>query len=849
MFRDCCGFGGLLGSEMPQLTDAQILKLLEQGVEPEEIAAGVQPAAPPEQESLFQRTARPVMSVVGPIFDYLNRPQSAVASAVLAKTREEPVLPAILQALKGETRTTSSDVLGEWGMDPGWKRSALGFGLDVASDPLNLVGGPLFRGIEKAASPILKIGPVATALEELGQKFRVFHGATLDEPALAALKAVKGAEAMADVGPETFRTMRRLEATKEASRTGQAQKELLALYKNVAPESRTAIWKGLETGKPLGAAEDALRQQQAGRFSNLWQREVAAGVQKPAAKIEDYTPYAFMWQGEPGVAAAERWVREVSPNLRFAKTRSLESVAQAQKLGAVPDILQAAAMREAAGERALVRADFWKQTADKFGVKEGAGKVPEEGWRKATIGGDSPIANDIRQYYFPNKVADELEAMEKITASGGTLDKAFRSGLGVWKGYATAVNPSFHVRNAVSNAYNMWLGGMRPYKLVPAHVEAALWMHGQTKAVGKFSAEAIDAAIKDYGITGLGHSAFGDIAGMVEDVGAIGKTGLWNATKSVNPLSKQNLLQRAGREVGTEIESTSRVALFLDYVRKHPKDPDALENAAMHVKEFLFDYNELTEFERKLRDYGVPFYTWARKNLPLQLEQLAAQPQKFAHIGKMKRSIEELAPDLIPERERPQYLQETQAIQTPWTTDTGNKVFYNLDLPLTDLNMMTSPIRQGLSMLNPLAKGAIELGTGRNLFTGGQVYQNALDEPAAAPEWVTAAAKHIPGVDRLLQLLGGGTRALAGRPQYTLPAMLAYGARQVPFMSRVGKVIEETRQMPQGDFGGLRPDQWNLLGTALSTVSQQDRARVVQQWASRRKREAKTKLLPIDRLR
>jgi hypothetical protein len=831
----------------PPLTPEQAQKLLDQGMSVEDIIASVQPVVPPEQESLLQQASRPVMSVVGPIFDYLNRPQSAVASAVLAKTRDEPVLPAILQALKGETHTTSSDVLGELGMDPGWKRTALGFGLDVASDPLNIVGGPIFRGVEKAASPLLKVGPVATALEELGQKFRVFHGATLDEPTLAALKAVKGAEAVADVGPETFRTMRRLEATKESARVGQAQKELLDLYKGVTPEARTAIWKGLETGQPLDAAGNALRTQQAERFSNLWQREVASGVQKPAAKVEDYTPYAFLWKGDPGAQAAERWVREVSPNLRFAKTRSLESVAQAQKLGAVPDILQAAAMREAAGEQALVRADFWKQTADKFGVKEGTQKVPEVGWRKATIGGDSPVANDIRQYYFPDKVANELEAMEKITAAGGVLDKAFRSGLGVWKGYATAVNPSFHIRNAVSNAYNMWLGGMRPYKIVPAHAEAALWMHGQTKAIGKFSAEAVDKAIKDYGITGLGHSAFGDIAGLVEDSGALGKKGLWDATKAANPLSKQNLLQRAGRKVGTEIESTSRVALFLDYLRKHPKDPDALENAAMHVKEFLFDYNELTDFERKLRDYGAPFYTWVRKDLELQLKQLALQPQKYAHTGKLKRSLEELAPNLVPERERPQYLQETQAVQTPWTTDTGNKVFANMDLPLTDLNMITSPIRQGLSMLNPLAKGVIELGTGRNLFTGGNVYQRSLMEPAAAPEWVTAAARHIPGADAVARLLGGGTKLLGNRPQYTLPALLAYASRQIPFVSKMGKVIEETRAMPQGRLGPLRPDQWNMLGGQLSTVSPQDRQRVIQQWVQRARAEI-SPTYPISRL-
>jgi len=69
---------------------------------------------------------------------------------------------------------------------------------------------------------------------------------------------------------------------------------------------------------------------------------------------------------------------------------------------------------------------------------------------------------------------------------------------------------------------------------------------------------------------------------------------------------------------------------------------DAARGAAMQVKKFLFDYTDegLTEFEREGMKRIMPFYSWTRNNLPLQLEQLLKQPGKYAAVEKVRKGHE-----------------------------------------------------------------------------------------------------------------------------------------------------------------------------------------------------------------
>ena len=87
-----------------------------------------------------------------------------------------------------------------------------------------------------------------------------------------------------------------------------------------------------------------------------------------------------------------------------------------------------------------------------------------------------------------------------------------------------------------------------------------------------------------------------------------------------------SLAKRAGAGVGRAFENNARLAVMLDQMAKGI-DP---ETAAMVVKRHLFDPEQMTQFERNVMRRIIPFYSWMRFNIPLQLETLITQPGRQA---------------------------------------------------------------------------------------------------------------------------------------------------------------------------------------------------------------------------
>jgi hypothetical protein len=108
----------------------------------------------------------------------------------------------------------------------------------------------------------------------------------------------------------------------------------------------------------------------------------------------------------------------------------------------------------------------------------------------------------------------------------------------------------------------------------------------------------------------------------------------------------------------------------------------------------------------------VPFYTWIRKNTPLQIEKFMEDPTRYSHIAKTMRNVNPESEE--EQRYKPEYLK--------GALHTGKNTYRNLKLPFQDLTKVASPSEMFGSM-NPLIKMAVELGMNKNTFTG-----QAIDE-------------------------------------------------------------------------------------------------------------------------
>jgi len=324
------------------------------------------------------------------------------------------------------------------------------------------------------------------------------------------------------------------------------------------------------------------------------------------------------------------------------------------------------------------------------------------------------------------------------------------------------------------------------------YAEAIAIVGGKTpRRIGKYSGPDLVAKMKEYGIQGQEFGFVGDLGTSIDDT--LKQKGFrpTNAklTEGVATLGVAPALRawsRVGRAAGTSVEDTSRVALFLDQIKKG-KNP---EDAALHVKKYLFDYQELADVERTVFRRAVSFYTWLRKNIPLQLEHFIATPHKYSNVASAYKEMEGATDDMglrIPTADRPDFLRKLGTVQLPFTSTSGEKEFFNPNLPFQDLAKVFPNIenmQDQLASLHPLAKSAIEIGTNKSIFKDRPLYLDSYHELVRAPMAAQLVANLLPDQ---VQALGMKLRKQDGRAQWLMPQSVAYAIEQLPVFNTLGK--------------------------------------------------------------
>lgn len=242
----------------------------------------------------------------------------------------------------------------------------------------------------------------------------------------------------------------------------------------------------------------------------------------------------------------------------------------------------------------------------------------------------------------PKEIIEELEGTLRIIndpAEFSRIAEMFTALNASWASQVTASLPNigFHARNAFGNWYNNMLAGVRDISHYTRATSVQRKMNRVRAEMSK-TGRSFDAVAP--GILGdadyqfmkaartediISSSFFSDLG---QDIGSFeGRT-----ARAVDATTRLNPLATSGRALGSFVENNARLAHF-DAMLKKGMPP---RQAAQSVKTYLFDYGDLTEAEKALKNRAARFYTYTRKNLPVQLESLWARPGTVANLGRFE---------------------------------------------------------------------------------------------------------------------------------------------------------------------------------------------------------------------
>jgi hypothetical protein len=438
--------------------------------------------------------------------------------------------------------------------------------------------------------------------------------------------------------------------------------------------------------------------------------------------------------------------------------RTFDDVIEAERKGykQVDDVATLLGWKIMSHRKEMAKMTMAEDVMKNFGFKVSGENTPitEAMAKGGALTNKVPNRYIPKNYYFDRDIADGVKKLFQVVDNDEDTRRfmqIFDRAQANWKWMVTAPWPGFHARNLMGDVWNNFLDGVvdptiygKASRVVSDHLGDVTFKVGST--------------ILDKSELNRLYNAMGLRSGFLHsevDVIPHGVGGALRSTKdAMTTLSEKR-------------EDFGRMAHFMSAMRDEAKNvpkniaPESRLNwiadkAAERVRKFNFDYNDFTPFEKTKLRRAIPFYSWMRKNVPLQLEMLFTRPGRMAMAPKGLRAISSLMgvdPNDEPmpglQNVIPQWLTETAAplvgiggpekdptylnLAGPWQDMT--KYIEGLDdaaaaIARKDFDAALSSVASGpgqeiLSGVTPFVRTPFEMATGKQLFSGADIRDNS----------------------------------------------------------------------------------------------------------------------------
>lgn len=313
-----------------------------------------------------------------------------------------------------------------------------------------------------------------------------------------------------------------------------------------------------------------------------------------------------------------------------------------------------------------------------------------------------------------------------------------------WRRIALFTNPAFYARNIVGSTHNAWTALGMGTDAIPDYVWAGKrtqrWHRGKFEPGEREFMEHL----QDNAILGVGQSKEGRRLVSHSQPGFV--------SKYVLPSSENKALGWLADHMQGGIEDTMRLAAFHYLKRKNPTW--SIRQISEKVNLAHFDYvTGLTSFERSTMLRLFPFYRWTRYNMPLQLQMIAAHPERYAAVLRRINTVQTMTGGPQPdERVLPDYLAEDSHMRILYDEETGDFRIVRLPgwLPLGDIDKVTDGgkfVREAFNMLYPFMKDVPQVPFNIDLFRSDPGDFGKGDRARLVPLWDTQREYQLLGKD------------------------------------------------------------------------------------------------------
>lgn len=424
--------------------------------------------------------------------------------------------------------------------------------------------------------------------------------------------------------------------------------------------------------------------------------------------------------------------------------------------------------------------------------------------------------------FITDMFSPEFKSIDMIAKATG-----FDAVTSLFKRSVTGLFAPFHIRNYVSgNIQNfevLGAGALNPKNIVTGQ-KLAYNTAKNIKAKGEFG-KILEPFMNRFGFSSFYKNEFDNALNAGQTLGQYEKMfskGVLIKTIKTAGLSSESIPFRMARSVGNYIELQQKGTAYITALGQGKSIKAALELA----ERAGFDYRVLTKFESQIMRRIIPFYSFTRKNIELQLRTLGTHPER---INQIIRLVENVGTDRETEG-LPDYVKEGFAIKLPDSASGLKQYITSLGTPIEQFAGLfkQNNVLNIISQTNPILKVPIELGIGKDSFRQKDL-KNVYDakEYKFAPQIIKDLLLLKPVEKPTYKKVGDkliktGTRTqYVADPERLLIARSLFTSRGVTYLDQIfnNDMVGFTKFLKL--FTGLKPQEFDLeLGKSLKENEQ-----------------------------